>query len=226
MSFLTRFRRESDDEAPKMPLVLPHVNQRISVTRAIGDPSPSRVDDETDEQLVILSPNMPLREGEVITLNWQEGPVWFSMETRVVDVFDEALRPTVTLSKRGRVTRFEDRRRDLRGQVTLPIEVQVVNARVVRSGRELRTRTIELGTSAVRFATSAPFAPGDVVELMFALSEMDTVKARGKVIRMDAVQGSWRQNCTAFFEEILQSDRDRILHFLEQRVQRENLNVI
>jgi len=35
------------------------------------------------------------------------------------------------------------------------------------------------------------------------------------VIRVDTVSGSWRQTCTAVYDEILRSDRSRVVAYIE-----------
>jgi len=39
--------------------------------------------------------------------------------------------------------------------------------------------------------------------------------ARVKVIRVDSVADSWRQVCTAAFDEVLRSDKSRLMAFVE-----------
>lgn len=223
MALFSRFRRMQQvphdvhpAEQLRLPAVLPRINQRITVTTGEHEPVSSRVDDETDDALLIASPNLPLDMGDPVVLTWEVDDCWYSLQSSVLDVHHADGLPTVSVARVGRLSRFEDRRTDLRRRIALPIDVRVVVARVVKPGRTLRTHTIELGGNAVRFTTSAPFAPGDVLEVKIVLREGDTVSARVKVIRMDSVSGSWRQTCSAVYDEMLRTDRNRIVHFLEQ----------
>lgn len=217
MDLFSRFRRDSDvpDATVTLPAVLPKINQRITITRGLHDPVTSRVDDERGEAIVIASPNMPLETGDEVLVTWEEGGAWFRLETTVLHVDEDAMLPSVSIARRGRLVRFDDRRTDLRSDIALPLELRVIMARVMKQGRTLSTRTLELSSKAIRFTTSAPLAPGDVVELRVALPGGEPIGARCKVIRMDSVTGSWRQTCTVVYEEILRSDRARLMAFLE-----------
>lgn len=198
-----------------MPPVLPQINQRVTVSRGGEEPVPSRVDDESGEEILLASPSIALSEGDPIVLTWESEDGWFSLESSVQRIDEESTLPTVSIAKRGRVSRFSDRRTEIRRQVSLRCDLRVVVTRVVKPGRTLTTMTVELSANAVRFTTSAPFAPGDVMEAHIQLRDGESVTARLKVIRMDTVSGSWRQTCTATFDDILRSDRSRIVAFLE-----------
>ena len=201
---------------PAVARVLPHINQRVTVSIGSHEPVSSRVEDESQEEFVISSPNLPLRGGDLLVVSWEGDEGWFSLESPVVSVDDEGALPTISVSSRGRLSRFNERRTDVRRLVVVPVDLRVVVARVVKPGRTLQTQTVEISGTAIRFTTSAPFAPGDVLEAKIMLREGEPITARIKVIRMDSVSGSWRQTCTASYDDILRSDRARLINFLEQ----------
>ena len=217
MALFSRFRRPSSGEVPQppAPTALPRINQRVTVFRGSEEPVPTRVEDETDSGMVLASPNMALSSGDTITLSWEGESGWYMLETSVLEIDDVAALPTVTLGKRGRMTRFQNRRTDLRLPVNLQLDIRTGVARVVKPGRELRTHTTEVSANAIRFTTSAPFAPGDTMEVRMTLEDVEAISSRVKVIRMDSVTGSWRQTCTAVFDDILRTDRSRLAAWLE-----------
>lgn len=195
------------------PHLLPEVNQRVTVTMGEHVPVPSRVEDLRNGDLHLAYPALPLDTGDPVVVTWERDDAWFSMDTRVVAADDRAAVPTIRVSAAGRLSRYDERRTDARAAVDLPIELRVVRARAIRPGRELHTYTVEVSSNAVRFVTSAPFAPGDLVEAKIQLGDsgLDAASARIRIIRVDAVTGSWRSTCTAAFDEILRSDRARLV---------------
>lgn len=216
MRFFPR-RKQSDSGIDEIPRALPQINQRITVKRANGEPLASRVDDETSEHILIAAPTAPLHEGETIQVTWEDEDGWFRLESTVEHIQVDDKIPTVALAKRGAVRRFDERRGDLRRRLSRPLELQVVRARVLKTGRTLRTHTVELSPKAVRFSTNAPLAPGDLLEATLTLSSSETVSGRVKVIRMDSISSSWRQLCTASFDQILMSDSSKISRLLEEQ---------
>ena len=70
-----------------------------------------------------------------------------------------------------------------------------------------------------------PKEAGDVLEAKIDLGDDAPVSARIRVIRMDAVSGAWRQTCTAAYDEILSSDRERIQDFVQARMTGGNLSL-
>lgn len=216
MALFERFRNlQTEPPPPAPPAVLPGVNQRLMITRGADEPVPTRVDDETEDQLIVAWPELALESGEHVMITWEGEDGWYGLDTTVVDLIERASVPTVALAKFGRLTRFDNRRGDLRRQLELALELRVLLARVVKPGTTLNLSTMEISASAVRFSTSAPFSPGDMMEARLWLGEVDSISARLKVIRIDAVAGSWRQTVTATFDEILRSDRSRLVSFLE-----------
>ncbi|MCW2949848.1 MAG: hypothetical protein JWN41_861, partial [Thermoleophilia bacterium] len=150
--------------------------------------------------------------GDRILLTWEHDEAWCSLESRVLGVNDHATIPTVQIAAGGRFSRFDERRRDVRRAIELPLDLRITRSRAVRAGHELQTTTVEVSGTALRFATSAPFAPGDLMEAKIHLEgSPDPVTARLRVIRIDSVSGSWRSTCTVAFDEILRSDRARLL---------------
>ncbi len=215
---IRRSRSTASTQAPAAPAaipvhLLPEVNQRVTVTLGEHVPVPSRVEDLGGGAVQLAFPALPLDAGDPVVVTWERDDAWFSMDTKVVDLDDRAAVPTIRVSAAGRLTRYDERRADSRAAVELPIELRVVRARAIRPGRELHTYTVEVSSNAVRFVTSAPFAPGDLVEARIQLSETghDVASARIRIIRVDAVTGSWRSTCTAAFDEILRSDRGRLV---------------
>jgi hypothetical protein len=201
-----------NEPAPIAPHLLPDVNQRVTVAMGEHVPVPSRVEDVVAGTIQLAFPSLPLEFGDLVVMTWERDGAWFSMETRVLGVDERAAVPTVQVSAAGRLSRYDERRVDTRREIQLPIELRVVRARAIRPGRELQTMTVEVSATALRFATSAPFAPGDLIEARLRLGEGadEIVSSRVRVIRVDAVTGSWRSTCTVTFDEILRSDRARL----------------
>lgn len=199
--------------APLEPHLLPEINQRVSIATRSHVPVPSRVEDVADGMVQLAFPALDLEFGEQVVVTWEREDTWYSLETRVLGLDDRASVPTIRIAAGGRLARYDERRTSTRRAVELPIELRVVNARGIRAGHELRTHTVEVSSEAVSFATSAPFAPGDLVEVQLHLGEAtaDVVSARVRIVRVDAVSGSWRSTCSAAFDEILRSDRARIV---------------
>ena len=224
MAIFDRIRRgrsngASEQHAPE-PIathLLPEVNQRVTVTMGEHVPVPSRVEDHGSGMLELAFPALPLEFGDQVVVTWERDDAWFSMDTRVLGLDEHATVPTVRIDARGRLSRYDERRSDVRRAVSLPIELRIVRARALRPGRELNTFTVEVSSNAVRFATTAPFAPGDLMEARVRLGDGpdDVVTARVRIIRVDAVTGSWRSTCTATFDEILRSDRARLIAFAD-----------
>lgn len=222
MPIFDRMRRNRRAAAPSQgaPVVvriplrqLPNVNHRVSVAMGEHVPVPSRVEDVREDALVLAAPALPLEAGDQVVVNWEQDGAWFSLTTRVTAVDAGAFVPTVDLATTGRLRRHDERRVNERMPVELGVDVRVVQARAIRAGRELQVRTSEVGPDAIRFSTSASFAPEDVIEVRIALGTgvEDIVTARVRVIRVDSVSGSWRSTVTAAFDEILRSDRTRLL---------------
>lgn len=220
MALFSRFRRSHDESpAPTASVVLPRINQRVTLFRGSDEPSPTRVEDETETGVVVAAPDIALAPGDNVTLSWEGDTGWYMLETHVTDRDDTSTLPTLELARNGQVTRFQNRRNTLRLPVTLPVEVTVVTAGAVTAGRVLTTETTELSTNALRFTTSAPFVPGDAMEIRLALQVGDDINGRVKVIRMDTIDGSWRSACTAVFHNMLQSDRSRLAAWIEAHAQ-------
>lgn len=219
MAIFSRKRRVSDSDpsaggGEPIPLhLLPEVNQRVTVSHGQHVPVPSRVEDIAGGVIMLADPTLPLEFGDRVVVAWERDNAWFSLESRILGIDELAHVPTVHVAARGRLARYDERRTDLRREVDLPIDLRVTRARAIQSGRVLGTRTTEVSGTAVRFVTSAPFAPGDVVEATIRLADGPggEVGARLRIIRIDSVTGSWRQHCTAVFDEILRADRARIL---------------
>ncbi len=199
--------------------LLPEVNQRVTVTMGEHVPVPSRVEDLGNGDVQLAYPALPLDTGDPVVVTWERDDAWFSMDTRVVFVDDRSAVPTIRVSAAGRLSRYDERRTDTRAAIELPIELRVVRARAIRPGRELHTYTVEVSSNAVRFVTSAPFAPGDLIEARIQLGDsgLEAASARIRIIRVDAVTGSWRSTCTAAFDEILRSDRARLVALAESK---------
>lgn len=214
-----RHQREHEVERPTTmftpvdPQLMPTINQRVSVTMGEHVPVPTRVEDIRAGTILLAQPALALEFGDQIVVTWERDDAWFSLDTRVLGVDPNASVPTIQIAAGGRLSRYDERRADVRRTIELPIELRVLRARAVRPARELRTHTVEISANALRFATTAPFAPGDLIEAKIQLGEgtTDVVSARIRIIRVDAVTGSWRSTCTAAFDEILRSDRARIL---------------
>ncbi|MCW2956768.1 MAG: hypothetical protein JWO69_1637 [Thermoleophilia bacterium] len=197
--------------APVPAHLMPEVNQRVTVTMGEHVPVPSRVEDVASGAIMLARPALPLEFGDPVVMTWERDGAWFSLDTRVLGVDEYGTVPTVHVAAGGRLSRYDERRNDVRRAIDLALDLRVVRARAVRAGHELQTRTTELSANAVRFVTSAPFAPGDLMEMRLNVGGEDTVSARLRVIRLDAVTGSWRSTCTAAFDDILRSDRSRLL---------------
>ena len=224
MAIFDRIRRgrsngqaESQAPAPLPAHLLPEVNQRVTVSMGEHVPVPSRVEDHVPGMIELAFPTLPLEFGDQVVVTWERDDAWFSMDTRVLGTDEHAAVPTIRVDAAGRLARYDERRTDSRRAVSLPIELRVVRARALRPGRELNTFTVEVSSNALRFATTAPFAPGDLLEARVQLGEGagDVIGARVRIIRVDAVTGSWRSTCTAAFDEILRSDRARLVAFAE-----------
>jgi hypothetical protein len=220
----SRFRRaehEPDDEQPTVPHeLLPHVNQRVTVWARGRSPEPSRVEDETGESIVLSAPSQPIEDGEPISLTWEGDDCWFRFETTAhiepPSLATGGVRlPTVVVSSKGHLSRFDERRKDLRARVHLDLNLRVVMARGLRAGLELSTHTIDLGTDTVTFETTAPLQPGDMLEARITLEPGEWISARLKITRVDVTSGGVRQRCMASYDDILRSDRSRIGAYLE-----------
>ncbi|MCW2927549.1 MAG: hypothetical protein JWM86_1517 [Thermoleophilia bacterium] len=216
MAIFDRIRRNKAAHAApaheRIPAhLLPEVNQRVTVTRGEHVPMPSRVEDINGATITLALPALPLDDGDSVVVTWERDDAWFSMDTSVIGVDDGASVPTMHITAHARLSRFDERRSDVRRAIELPLELRIVRSRAIRPGRELRTTTIEVSNNAMRFATTAPFAPGDLIEAKVALGDGEEVGARIRIIRVDAVSGSWRSTCTATFDEVLRSDRSRLL---------------
>jgi hypothetical protein len=220
---IRRSRATSSSEGTTQPSIpqhlLPEVNQRVTITMGEHVPVPSRVEDLGGGNVQLAYPALPLDTGDPIVVTWERDDAWFSMDTRVTELDDRSAVPTIRVSAAGRLSRYDERRSDSRVSIELPIELRVVRARAIRPGRELHTYTVEVSSNAVRFVTSAPFAPGDLIEARIQLGETghDVASARIRIIRVDAVTGSWRSTCTAAFDEILRSDRARLVALAESK---------
>lgn len=224
MAIFDRIRRSRPNgqagSAAPQPLpahLLPEVNQRVTVTMGEHVPAPSRVEDHVEGGIEIAFPTLPLEPGDEVVVTWERDDAWFRMQTRVLDTDGGATVPTIRVDSAGRLSRYDERRTDQRRAITLPIELRVVRARALRAGRELNTFTVEVSSSALRFATTAPFAPGDLLEARVQLGEGagEVVGARIRIIRVDTESGSWRSTCTAAFDEILRTDRARLMAFAD-----------
>lgn len=199
--------------------LLPEINQRVTVTMGEHVPVPSRVEDVIGSGILLALPALPLEFGDRVVVTWERDDAWFSLEAPVLGIDARAAVPTVQISNAGRLARYDERRSDIRRVVKLDIDLRVVRARAVRPGHELHTHTVEVSSNAIRFESSAPFAPGDLIEATLHLGEgaRDLVNVRVRVIRVDAVSGSWRSTCTAAYDEILRSDRARLVAVADAR---------
>lgn len=230
MAIFDRIRRSKqqtrgvvDEPEPVAAHLLPEINQRVTVATGEHVPVPSRVEDHLGGMLELAFPSVPLEFGDEVVLTWERDEMWFTLETRVLAVDEHAPVPTVRVGTAGRFSRHGEGRADGPRTAALPIELRIVRARALRAGRELTTHTVQVGRDSLTFATTAPFAPGDVIEARIELGEAtrDVVSARVRIVRVDALPGSWRSTCTATFDEILRSDRARLLAVADARAAQE-----
>lgn len=198
---------------------MPGVNQRVTVLRSGHPPVPSRVEDEAGGSFVIAAPNIALVDGEHIVVSWESDDGWYSLESTVMHVDEASRLPTVSVVPSGSISHHDDRRSDVRVNAEVALELRPVLARVIKPGRTLTTSTIEVGGRAVRFSTSAPFAPGDVMEASLKMGDHhEPILTRLKVIRVDSATNSWRQVVTAVYDEMLRSDRARLISWIEAQL--------
>ncbi len=193
--------------------LLPEINQRVSIAAGVQSPVPSRVEDRGRNALQLAMPALELEFGDPVSLTWDGENSWIRFQTRVIGIDSNASVPTILVATEGVISRYDERRSDARRKVELPIELRIVSARSVLAGRELRTVTSEVGSDAIRFETTATFSPGDLVEARIRIGDgtADTVGTRLRVVRVDTHADTWRADCTATFDEILRSDRARLL---------------
>jgi hypothetical protein len=193
--------------------LLPEINQRVTIAAHGTSSVPSRIEDIGATSLQLAFPALELEFGDPVTLTWERDDVWFSLDTYVTGLDSRAAVPTILVASSGFLSRYDERRRDVRRLIELPIELRVMRARGIRAGRELHTYTVEVSADTVRFMSSAPFSPGDMIETSIRIGDAqdDVVGARVRVIRVDTVPGSWRSSCTVTFDEILRTDRARLI---------------
>ncbi|MCB0879380.1 MAG: hypothetical protein KDC46_10450 [Thermoleophilia bacterium] len=193
--------------------LLPDINQRITIGTAHESPVPSRVEDRGTAQMQLAFPAIDVAFGDEVTLTWERDDTWFRLTTRVTGVDSRSAVPTILVSASGHLSRYDERRSDLRRRIEFPVELRVLRARAIRAGRELHTYTTEVASSTITFATSAPFSPGDVVECKVLIGDGpdDVIGARLHVVRVDTHPGSWRSTCTGTIDEILRTDRARLM---------------
>lgn len=191
---------------------LPEINERITVTMGEHIPVPSRIEDISDFSIEMAEPSLPLSIGDNIVITWESSGVWCSFSTTVELIDSLSTVPTVQVSRRGYLTRHDERREGIRHKAGFSAALRVIQARAIRSSQELTVRTSEIGDDAIQFVSSASFSPNDIVEARVSLGSVsDDVNMRLKVIRVDSVSGSWRCTITASYEEILRSDKARLL---------------
>ncbi len=222
MGLLSRFRRGADlDQASQTlrTIPVPRINARVMVARGGRQPYPSRVEDSGLGYLMLAAPGILLEPGDPVSLTWEDGDGWFTMNTEVVETDLDSFRPTVEVSISDRVRRFADRRDGGRRRVSTPIDLTVVAAKSVREGQELRTRTTDVATDAIRFTTSAPLAPGDTLESSLHIGSQAPIRAQLRVIRVDISANSWRNTCVAAVAEILPSDRARLVAWVDEGIE-------
>jgi len=206
-------RVREPEAAPVAAHLLPEVNQRLTIAMDDHIPVSSRVEDVAGGMLQLAYPGLALEPGDDVVLAWERDGVWTNFETRVVEIDGTAAVPTIRVSTTGTIERFDDRRADSQCAIELPIELRIVHARALTPGRVLRTTTTEVGASRLRFRTTAPLAPDDSIEVRLSVSDgtTDTIGARVHVVRMETVPGDARSTCTVVFDELLKSDRARLL---------------
>lgn len=227
MAIFDRIRRvrgasRPDDAAVEPPIaehLLPEINQRVTIAVDGATPVPSRVEDVRPTLVQLAYPSLDLEFGNAVTITWERDDAWFSLETRITGLDPHAAVPTMLVASSGRLSRFDERRSDVRSAIELPVDLRVVRSRTIRAGRELHTYTSEVSADTVRFMTSAPFSTGDVIEASIHVGEGadDVISARMRVIRTDTTQGSWRSSCTVAFDEVLRSDRARLVAVAARR---------
>jgi hypothetical protein len=229
MAIFDRFRKPArTSNASAVPAVgpRPEINQRVTVRLGAGTPAPSRVDDESANGLVLSLPSLPLEVGDRVEVAWESESGWFHLDTEVREIEEGGNLPTVTVAREGALSRHADRRGSTRASIQLPIEVRVITSRAVKPGQVLATTTREIGTEAISFATSAPFAPGDVLEALLTLPAGDVASMRLRLIRVDAIASAWKQTGTAVMDDSLRSDRTRIATLLDGAVAAASAEVV
>lgn len=221
MAIFDRIRRaRPTEQPPASPLdtliashLLPEVNQRVTVSLAAGSPVPSRVEDIGHGTIQLAYPALELEFADTVVISWEHDDTWITLETVVTGLDRRASVPTMRVAASGRLSRFDERRRDVRRRVELPISLRVLRARALRPGRELNTATTEVTGTDLRFQSTAPFSPGDLLEARITLGDgaRDQVGARVRVVRVDTLADTWRASCVVTVDEMLRSDRARLL---------------
>ena len=221
MEIFSRFRNRSagdnEAEAPEQAPseILPAVNQRVAISRPGIPPVVTRVDDETETELVLSLPTMPLQEGESVYLTWEEYGRAFTFETTVTGLDLASHLPTLTVSRAGRMREMRESFRSGVAALARPLSIKIVVARELPGGQVLNTETVALSPTSLRFTTSAPLAAGDTVEASVYLDDEMPVHMRCRVVRLDSMRDSWRRMCTVAVVEMLRSDRSRLMEALD-----------
>jgi hypothetical protein len=218
MALFSRFRQATKpaaEPAGEPHPLLPHVNQRVTIWAEGRAPEPSRVEDETADSIVIAAPSLQLEDGEPVSLTWEGEDGYFRLETTAVGGRGGISLPTITVSSRGQLQRFDERKRQLRRKVELDLSLRVVMSRGLRPGIELQTKTSEIGDHALTFETTAPLELSDQLEAKLALPDSTSISMRLKIMRVDVTRGGIRHECSAVYDDILRSDRSRIAAYLE-----------
>lgn len=221
MAIFDRIRRSRPTDAtvasplstPVPEHLLPRVNQRVTVSVGGGPAVPSRVEDVGRGGIQLADPALPLQFADSVVVSWEHDDTWVTLETIVTGLDRHAPVPTILVAPSGRLDRFDERRRDARRSVELPIALRVLRSRALRPGRELQTTVTEVSGGDLRFQSTAPFAPGDVLEARIRLGDgaTDEVGARVRVVRVDTMHDTWRSSCVVTVDEMLRSDRARLL---------------
>lgn len=221
MAIFDRIRRSRTSEpataaplsAPVPAHLLPTINQRVTISHAAGSPVPSRVEDVDAGRIQLAYPALELEFGDTVVVSWEHEDTWVTLETLVTGLDRRAAVPTMLVAAGGRISRFDERRRDVRRSVDMPITLRVLRSRALSPGRDLQTTVTEVTGTDLRFQSTAPFAPGDLLEARIRLGEgsEDEVGARVRVVRVDTLPDTWRSSCVVTVDEMLRSDRARLL---------------
>ncbi|MDT3699264.1 MAG: PilZ domain-containing protein [Thermincola sp.] len=164
----------------------------------------------------------PLKQGQIVSLSpgtivrvmFSDQMASYSFKSKLISQ-NRQNPPTVTLGEPYDLKRTQ-RRNFVRLETKLSIVFAEVNEDYETVGDTFSGTTIDLSGGGVMFACNTLLKYGDILDLTVVLTESDSAKALGKVVRFSENPPNSKQKYSVGLEftAIEESERDKIIKFI------------
>ena len=200
------------------------VNQPVEIELPNDDKNRyrSRVESMLADKITVASPLkagslIPIIPGTIVKVNYTDNVAIYTFTTEVISQ-NRQNPPTLTLGQPFDVKRIQ-RRNFVRLDAKLAVTLHKVDENFAPIGESFAGTTVDISGGGSMFGCSTLLHMGEVLESAVYLSENETVKAIGRVVRFVENPSALRNKYSAGLEftVIEESERDKIIRYIFNR---------